>query len=239
MGDGGAGYAGSGCTTAAAWLPSGDHVRTGQGHAPDAYLILSLKIEKGFRGSASISFTFQLDCKADCQFVFMQSSPTRGISVIETWSSRTPRQYFTYRVPQNGSYTFNWAFQKQAWTQDDIRGGPKRMRVFDSDVARLYSINVTSTMEGGASVCLPCAQGSDASGCIPCPPGHFTQESSSGQSQCARCPSNTVVLDPTVVGKSACVKCGPGLITSDDRSCTTDCTPSINGTRYDLRKIGR
>ena len=66
------GQTGNGCTTAAAWLTSGDHVRTGQGHAPDAYLILSLKIEKGFRGRGSVSFTFQLDCIADCQFVFMQ-----------------------------------------------------------------------------------------------------------------------------------------------------------------------
>jgi len=221
---------GSGCTTTSAWLPSGDHMRTSQGHATDAYLILSLKIEKGFRGAGSVSFTFQLDCKGQCQLVFMQSSPAKGVSVIETWSGRTPRQYFTYRLPQNGSYTFNWAFQKQGWSQD----APVRMRVFsDSDVARLYSVNVTNTAQGGASVCLPCAQGSDASGCIPCPLGHFTQGS-----QCARCPANTVVVDQTVVGKSACVQCGPGLVTSDHKTCTTDCTPSVNGTRYDLRKIG-
>jgi hypothetical protein len=67
------GYTGTGCTTAAAWLTSGDHLRTGHGHAPDSYLILSLKIEKGFRaGRGAVSFTFQLDCDGDCQFVFMQ-----------------------------------------------------------------------------------------------------------------------------------------------------------------------
>lgn len=68
-----AGYSGAGCTTAAAWVPSGDHLRSGHGHAPDAYLILSLKIDKGFRpGRSTVSFTFQLDCDGDCQFVFMQ-----------------------------------------------------------------------------------------------------------------------------------------------------------------------
>lgn len=68
-----AGYTGTGCTTAAAWLTSGDHLRTGHGHAPDSYLILSLKIDKGFRaGRGTVSFTFQLDCEGDCQFVFMQ-----------------------------------------------------------------------------------------------------------------------------------------------------------------------
>ena len=38
------GYTGTGCTTAAAWVSAGDHLRTGHGHAPDAYLILSLKV---------------------------------------------------------------------------------------------------------------------------------------------------------------------------------------------------
>ena len=72
------GYSGSGCTTAAAWLTSGDHLRTGHGHAPDSYLILSLKIEKGFRaGRGAVSFTFQLDCEGDCQFVFMQVTKSK------------------------------------------------------------------------------------------------------------------------------------------------------------------
>lgn len=91
-------------------------------------------------------------------------------------------------------------------------------------------------MEGGASVCLPCAQGADASGCIACPPGHYTEASTT---RCQPCPANTVVLDPGVVGRLACVNCGTGLISADGKTCTTDCTPTVNGTRYDLRKIGR
>ena len=39
------GYAGTGCTTGAAWVSFGDHLRTAHGHAPDAYLILSLKVK--------------------------------------------------------------------------------------------------------------------------------------------------------------------------------------------------
>lgn len=239
------GYAGTGCSSAAAWLASGDHLRTGHGHAADAYLILSLKIDKGFRtGRATVSFTFQLDCDGDCQFVFMQSSPAKGISVIQTWSGRTAKQHFTYTVPQNGTYTFNWAFQKQSWSssQDGMNSGGgavagiQRLRLFDTDSARIDSINVTNTAEGGASVCLPCAQGADASGCIPCPAGHYTEESSGS---CRPCPANTIVLDPVAVGRSACIRCGPGLISLDGKTCVTDCTPSVNGTRYDLRKIGR
>lgn len=114
--------------------------------------------------------------------------------------------------------------------------GVQRLKLFDTDSARIDSINVTNTIEGGASVCLPCAQGTDASGCIPCPAGHYTEESTT---LCKPCPANTIVLDPIAVGRSACINCGPGLISKDGKTCTTDCTPTINGTRYDLRKIGR
>lgn len=163
--------------------------------------------------------------------------------MIQTWSGRVPRQHFTYTIPQNGSFTFNWAFQKQTWGQDGdgLMGayspsGVQRLLSINTDSARIDSINVTNTMEGGASVCLPCAQGADASGCIPCPAGHYTEEASS---QCRACPSDTVVLEPVAIGPSSCVKCGPGLITQDGRTCSTNCTPVVNGTRYDLRKIGR
>jgi hypothetical protein len=173
-------------------------------------------------------------------FFGVQSSPAKGISVIQTWSGRVPKQHFSYSIPQNGSYTFNWAFQKQAWSEDAglpySATGVQRLRLFDTDSARIDSINVTNTIEGGASVCLPCAQGADASGCIPCPPGHYTEMAST---HCKPCPANSVVLDPGAVGKSACINCGPGLISTDGKTCTTDCTPNINGTRYDLRKIGR
>jgi len=45
---------------------------SGQEHTPHAYLILSLKLERGLRGRGTVSFTFELDCQTDCQFVFMQ-----------------------------------------------------------------------------------------------------------------------------------------------------------------------
>ena len=178
--------------------------------------------------------------------------------MIQTWSGRSGRQQFVYAVTQNGSYTFNWAFQKQTWSQELPYNG-LRMRILDADVARIYSINVTNTMEGGASECLPCAQvqidapsgtqspatspirfiqGSDASGCIPCPPGHFTDNRANG-SQCQKCPPNSVVTDPVAVGSSSCITCGPGLISTNGKVCSTDCQPTVNGTRYDLRKIGR
>lgn len=162
--------------------------------------------------------------------------------MIQTWSGRLPRTRFSYSIPQNGSYTFNWAFQKQIWNEQQQQQSDgtgtlmQRMRLFDADSAIIDSINVTNTVEGGASVCLPCAQGADASGCIPCPPGHYTEEATG---QCKSCPVNSVVVDPVALGSASCVNCGPSLITKDGRTCISDCTPAVNGTRYDLRKIGR
>lgn len=77
--------------------------------------------------------------------------------MIQTWSGRSGRQHFSFAIHQNASYTFNWAFQKQTWAPEQPYGGVA-MRLLDTDVARIYSINVTNTVEGGASQCLPCAQ---------------------------------------------------------------------------------
>jgi hypothetical protein len=52
----------------------------------------------------------------------------------------------------NDSYTFSWAFQKLqlGLSNHNIKVG--------DDVARIFSINVTNTIDGGAAMCLPCHQ---------------------------------------------------------------------------------
>jgi hypothetical protein len=52
----------------------------------------------------------------------------------------------------NDSYTFSWAFQKLQLGQSN-----RSIKVVD-DVAKIFSINVTNTIDGGAAMCLPCHQ---------------------------------------------------------------------------------
>jgi hypothetical protein len=52
----------------------------------------------------------------------------------------------------NDSYTFNWAFQKSQLGQSN-----SKIKLED-DVAKIFSIDVTNTIDGGAAVCLPCHQ---------------------------------------------------------------------------------
>lgn len=53
--------------------------------------------------------------------------------------------------------TFSWAFQKIAWDDDDTDYSNR----FDlaGDTARIYSVNVTNTLEGGATQCKNCPRG--------------------------------------------------------------------------------
>jgi hypothetical protein len=60
----------------------------------------------------------------------------------------------------NDSYTFSWAFQKLQLGQ-----GINRIKFEDDDVAKIFSINVTNTIDGGAAMCLPCHQ---VSRCVEC-----------------------------------------------------------------------
>jgi hypothetical protein len=52
----------------------------------------------------------------------------------------------------NDSYTFSWAFQKLQLGQSN-----RSIKVLN-DVAKIFSINVTNTIDGGAAMCLPCHQ---------------------------------------------------------------------------------
>ena len=84
-------------------------------------------------------------------FVFsdnFQGSDAKGVLLIQSWTESQPRQDFSYPVMLNDSYTFSWAFQKLQLGQGKL----------EDDVAKIYCINVTNTIDGGAAMCLPCHQ---------------------------------------------------------------------------------
>ncbi|XP_076341367.1 endosome/lysosome-associated apoptosis and autophagy regulator family member 2-like isoform X1 [Tachypleus tridentatus] len=217
-----------GCHTMSAWKPEGNFIRSNFGHREYAYLILSLDVP-GFRtkerivnGQAieigRVSFTFELDCEKDCEFVFMQSTVQRGVSALETWTGKQKKQHYSYKVTQDGPYTFSWAFQK--YGSDSLWKDTDTVHEVD-DKAIIYDISVTNTKNGGAAECLPCPEGTEAVGCIPCPPGHYIK--SRDTLECSPCPPNTYVSDPLPYGMKSCKPCGPGLRSEHSESCYSDC----------------
>ena len=82
-------------------------------------------------------------------------------------------------------------------------------RKYTSDVAKIYSINVTNVMDGVASYCRPCAlEASDmGSSCTSCPAGYYIDRDSG---TCHSCPPNTILKAHQPYGAQACMPCGPG-----------------------------
>nr|CAD7428449.1 unnamed protein product [Timema monikensis] len=229
---------GSSCSSSMGWQCGGSFIHSGHHHTDGAYLLLSLNVA-GFRSKGgvmgghrlevgSITFSFQLDCKSKCEFVFMQGSETKGVSLIQSWTESQSRQEFTHIIMQNDSYTFSWAFQKLKLGQDPMDAE------LDDDVAKIFSINITNTIDGGAAVCLPCHQELEDRGCIPCPSGQYIDPNTTA---CTPCPPDTTVSDPLAYGEDSCKACGPGLSSFDGVSCTTKCIFTLDGTQYDLRSL--
>jgi len=61
--------------------------------------------------------------------------------MVQSWSGAVAKHEFSHPVLANDSYTFSWAFQKTALSDFDLLSN-----LLDSDVARIYSINVTNTI---------------------------------------------------------------------------------------------
>jgi PKD repeat protein len=72
--------------------------------------------------------------------------------------------FFLYRFPITKAHgtTFNWAFQKTSWEESFAM--EKQSKMYTNDVAKIYAINVTNTINGGAFECLPCPEGVTKSG---------------------------------------------------------------------------
>ncbi|XP_064632414.1 endosome/lysosome-associated apoptosis and autophagy regulator family member 2-like isoform X4 [Lineus longissimus] len=241
----------SGCATTNGWIPTGDHITSGKGHADDAYLVLSLNVggfkgnEGSFQGQAAeiaqLSFVFELNCTTKCAFFFIEDSPERGASVIQTWSGTQKKQKFTFPITKNRAATFNWAFQKTSW--EEAFAMEKQSKLYTNDVAKIYAINVTNTDGGGAYECLPCPEGMTKTGhytikrfrCIPCPAGAYIQRNTT---KCKKCPANTVIHGQRPFGIESCQKCGPGLLSKNHKSCYSDCKfVSPEGREYDFSPL--
>ncbi|XP_049781740.1 endosome/lysosome-associated apoptosis and autophagy regulator family member 2-like [Schistocerca cancellata] len=229
---------GTRCSNGLGWQCAGSYIHSAHNQNYGAYLLLSLNVA-GFRSQGgfssdhhlevgSISFSFELICRSKCEFVFMQGSDSKELSVIQRWTESQPRQDFVLALMQNDSYTFSWAFQKLPLDEDSNE------EMLEDDIAKIYSINVTNTIDGGASTCLPCHQGTEDHGCIPCPPGHYIDPNTTA---CTHCRIGSTVTDPLAYGEESCQPCGPGLTSLDGVSCTTNCVFNIDGLQYDLRSL--
>lgn len=258
--------AGSACGSGAGWQVAGTYIHTTRHHSSGAYLLLSITVA-GFRSKGGVTvtgaaggaarrlevgrveFSFELDCAAECEFVFLQTSDTKDMTVVESWSQRQARQTYSYAVMQNDSYTFSWAFQQlgagPAGAVDAVAGamglgvddeGARRGFV---DMAKIFYINVTNTVDGGAASCLPCHHDSDSEGCLPCPLGQYMEPNGTG---CHFCPPDTTAVEPLVaarLGQDACQPCGPGLHAANGGNCETSCVFDIGNYTYDLRSLDK
>ncbi|XP_050739422.1 endosome/lysosome-associated apoptosis and autophagy regulator family member 2-like isoform X2 [Eriocheir sinensis] len=231
------------CSSPDGWQEAGDHIQTKRGSVDDAYLVLSLKVQ-GFRGREGfvggrpmevgrISFTFELTCSSECQFIFTEASSKNDAKPLQVWTGSQPRQFYSYLITRNDSYSFSWLFQKVPWEKSSIKPSLS-LRRFETDVAKIFNINVSNTVEGGASNCLPCFQAQTAAGCIPCPAGHYIEKNTT---ECTPCPPNTVVTAPLPYGPESCIPCGPGLVAPDHLSCGAECRLKVGNYTYDLRNI--
>ena len=82
---------------------------------------------------------------------------------------------YSYDITSIEEVRFSWAFQKQPEeeegvdSEDIIRGGTFRQHhTYErkSDVAHIYSLDVSNTLTGGASACETCPQGVSTNGYV-------------------------------------------------------------------------
>nr|XP_006825517.1 PREDICTED: UPF0577 protein KIAA1324-like [Saccoglossus kowalevskii] len=218
----------------------GDHIQSSQGSDDDAYLILSLHTD-GFRSASAVyngkpgevgrvTFVFELICSGDCGFYFMEEDD-RDSDVIESWEKSMDKFEYSYSVTKSGPRTFSWAFQKT--NNDDYKRDAVDYR---DDMAKIYLINVTNTVDGGASVCKPCPRGSDVKGCIPCPPGHYIPNNSD---KCKACPAGTYIQAGNPFVEESCLDCGPGTTSHNGTVCESDChyISPTTGSVYDFSPL--
>nr|XP_030724764.1 UPF0577 protein KIAA1324 homolog isoform X3 [Globicephala melas] len=213
------------------WEVAGDHIYTAVGASDNDFMILTLVVP-GFRPPQSvmadtenkevarITFVFETICSVNCELYFMVGMNSRTNSPVETWRGSKGKQSYTYIIEENATMSFTWAFQRTSFHETG--------RKYTSDVAKIYSINVTNVMDGVASYCRPCAlEASDiGSSCTSCPAGYYIDQDSG---TCRSCPPNTILKAHQPYGAQACVTCGPGTKSNKIHSlCYNDCTFSVS-----------
>ncbi|BFZ10557.1 hypothetical protein BsWGS_13596 [Bradybaena similaris] len=216
------------CTKTAGWLPSGDHLKTSFGLSDHSVLlVLQLKVG-GFAGQpgtldgkpialSTVTFDLEITCLTACQLMFM-SNATVGNTVIQTWYGTKPRKLYSHDIFTNESLTFTWAFQPDNLGFLSVENETQALKM--SNFAKIYSIAVTKTTSGGATLCQACPEGKTVDGCIPCPDGHYVDPDSE---YCEPCPFGTILPSSNTWGKDSCKPCGPGLHPVGGRSCKSNC----------------
>ena len=74
--------------------------------------------------------------------------------------------HFSHDIFTNESVTFTWAFQPDDFGFQDYEDPDNLARL--ENVARLYNVQVTNTLSGGATQCLKCPEGKLGDGSVYC-----------------------------------------------------------------------
>ncbi|VDP53605.1 unnamed protein product [Soboliphyme baturini] len=154
------------CDSSDSWLPVGNAVKTAHGRRASVYLVLSLQV-KGFRNPflatsftvnrpiGWVTFVFQTSCVGDCGFYFLERprSVSRPIILAE-WNGTVSRRSYNFPVLRSSATVFEWVFIRSQLTDSQFY----RMEDIALDEATIFLINVTNTVDGGASTCSSCAR---------------------------------------------------------------------------------
>ncbi|NXN98059.1 K1324 protein, partial [Rhinopomastus cyanomelas] len=208
----------------AGWEVAGDYIYTAAGASDNDFMILTLVVP-GFsppspvledaesKEVARITFVFETICSVSCELYFMVGINSHTNTPVETWSGAKGKQSYTYVVEKNATISFTWAFQRTPYHEAGRR--------YSSDVAKLYSVNVTNVLGGVASFCRRCAP-KPAGSCSPCPPGSALEHRSG---TCQPCPPGTYLQGHPSDGTPTCHPCGPGTRSNQLRSlCYNNCS---------------
>ncbi|XP_053943737.1 endosome/lysosome-associated apoptosis and autophagy regulator 1 isoform X3 [Cuculus canorus] len=211
----------------AGWEVAGDYIYTAAGASDNDFMILTLVVP-GFSPAspvledteskevARITFVFETICSVSCELYFMVGINSSTNMAVETWTGSKGKQSYTYIVDQNATMSFTWVFQRTPYHEAG--------RWYSSDMAKLYSINVTNVLGGVASFCRRCAPVT-ATSCAPCAPGSIVDHSSG---TCQPCPPGTYLQDHLSDRTPACQPCGPGTRSNQLRSlCYNNCSFSL------------
>ncbi|NXT44216.1 K1324 protein, partial [Pelecanoides urinatrix] len=211
----------------AGWEVAGDYIYTAAGASDNDFMILTLVVP-GFsppspvledaesKEVARITFVFETVCSVSCELYFMVGINSRSNTPVETWTGPKGKQSYTYVVEKNATMSFTWAFQRTPYHEAGRR--------YTSDVAKLYSVNVTNVLGGVASFCRRCAP-EPAGSCALCPPGNAVDR---GSGTCQPCPPGTYLRGHPSDGTPACHPCGPGTRSNQLRSlCYNNCSFSL------------
>ncbi|GAU93556.1 hypothetical protein RvY_05482 [Ramazzottius varieornatus] len=223
-----------GCGKDTGWQLDGDKLLSGYGHEDDVLLVAQL-FTAGFRKKISsdvygqLTFEFDLSCKSpECQLDFLLEDTTSYETVkVKTWIGPQSRTKFEFPVTQNSSLAFTWTFTKINMQGAQLTS--TKARQFGQDVARIFGINLTNTIDGGADKCQPCA--GSGSQCRRCGPGQVWDTE---LTNCRTCPPNHVVSEHD----ASCVPCGENLV-AENGKCETNCRVSFLGGKkhYDLTPL--